>query len=260
MLKTAFAVLSTSYIAWYFENHELAVVYPFDTTYVSPAEAGASALTETRFDTPDGARLVIWQASAPEGQPTIVYFPGNAGTLQDRAIRFAEFVDAGFGVVAPAYRGSSGSTGSPEEALLVADAIAVAEQLTGPVILYGESLGAAVAIQLASRGVGQAVVLEAPFTSLVDLVSAQYPMEDLDDTITQRWDSLGTVGALRQPLMVIHGERDRLVPLAMGEAIFDAAGSDDKTFLPVAQRGHAELWTSTVRTELFAFLERDFLR
>jgi len=258
MLKTLFAILSTSYIAWYFENHELSVIYPFDSTRATPSEAGAPVLSETTFATQDGEQLVVWRASAPEGQPTIVYFSGNAGTLKDRGTRLAEFVDAGFGVVAPAYRGSSGSTGSPEETLLISDAIAVAGGQTGPVILYGESLGAAVAIQLAAQGLGDAVVLEAPFTSLVDLVAAQYPTENLGETLTQRWESLAVVEGLKQPLLVIHGEEDQLVPLEMGQAIYQAAGSDDKTFLRVAQLGHNELWTEAVQTELFTFLDRDF--
>lgn len=258
MLKSLLAVLSTSYIAWYFENHELAVVYPFDDTYATPAEAGAPVLRETVFETTDGSRLIVWQAPAADGQPTIVYFPGNAGTLADRARRFGEIADAGFGVVAPAYRGSSGSSGSPEETLLVADAAAVAESLSGPVVLYGESLGAAIAIQLAARGFGDAVVLEAPFTSLVDLVAVQYPMEDLSETLTQRWESLSFVGALRQPLMVIHGEEDNVVPLTMGLTIYEAAGSQDKTFLAVGGLGHSEIWTQAVRADLFAFLMRDF--
>lgn len=258
MLTPLFAVLSTSYIAWYFENHEHAVVYPFDDTYVTPADAGASALNETIFKTTDGAQLVIWQAPPDDGQPTIVYFPGNAGTLADRATRLDDIAEAGFGVVAPAYRGSSGSSGAPDETLLVEDAAAIAESLNGPVILYGESLGAAVAIQLAARGFGDAVILEAPFTSLVDLVGVQYPMEDLSSTLTQRWESLSIVGALRQPLMVIHGEEDNVVPLEMGEMIYEAAGSPDKTFLPVGDLGHSELWTDGVRSDLFAFLMRDF--
>ncbi|MGR3514118.1 MAG: alpha/beta hydrolase [Paracoccaceae bacterium] len=259
MLNSLIAVLSTSYIAWYFQNHEHAVVYPFDATYATPEQAGAAGLTEHFFTTDDGARLVVWQAVARDGYPTILYFQGNAGTLQDRAARLLTFAELGYGIVAPAYRGSSGSTGAPDEALLVADAIAIADDLEGPVVLYGESLGAAVAIQLAAKGVGQAIVLEAPFTSLVDLIAAQYPMEDLDDTITQRWESLMAIDAVTQPMMVIHGEDDRLVPVSMGQAIFEAAGSSDKTFLTVAEGGHTELWTANVQTTLFDFLSRTAL-
>lgn len=258
MLTPLVLVLSTSYIAWYMEQHELAAVYPFDTTYATPTDAGAPKLVETAFETDDGARLIVWRAAASAGQPTIVYFPGNSGALKDRADRFQRFVEAGFGVVAPAYRGSSGSTGTPEEMVLLADAVAVVADVRGTTVLYGESLGAAVAIQLAADGIGDAVVLEAPFTSLVDLVATQFPMEDLSSLLTQRWDSIATVGSVAQPLMVIHGEADRVVPFEMGQSIFDAAGSPDKMFVAVRDHGHAALWTAPVETELFAFLQRDF--
>ena len=258
MLTPFFAILSTSYVAWYLERFEMAAVYPFDETYATPADAGAPKLVETTFETQDGARLVVWRAAASAGRPTIVYFPGNAGALKDRADRFTRFVDAGFGLVAPAYRGSSGSTGAPDETVLVADATALVGDLPGTVVLYGESLGAAVAIRLAADGLGDAVVLEAPFTSLADLVASQFPMEDLRDVITQRWENLATVGGVVQPLLVIHGEADRVVPFEMGRSVFEAAGSPDKAFLRVSDHGHAALWNGRVQSDLFAFLTRDF--
>ncbi|MEM7719637.1 MAG: alpha/beta fold hydrolase [Pseudomonadota bacterium] len=258
MLTTLIFVLSTSYIAWYLEKHEIAAVYPFDETYATPAQAGAQGLTEATVETQDGARLIVWRAEAAADHPTVIYFSGNAGALKDRAPRLAQISAEGYGVIAPAYRGSSGSTGAPEEAVLVSDAIALAEGLQGDVILYGESLGAAIAIRLAADGIGQAVVLEAPFTSLGDLVAAQFPTEDLTGILTQRWDSLSLMSALSQPLMVIHGETDRVVPHRMGRAIFEAAGSTDKTFLSVSEQGHNGLWTDAVRSDIFAFLQRDF--
>ncbi|MEM6386956.1 MAG: alpha/beta fold hydrolase [Pseudomonadota bacterium] len=258
MLKALLGILSTSYIAWYLENHESMAVYPFDTTYVQPSNAGAPNLSETRFVAEDGTELIIWTADARGGQPTILYLSGNAGGLRDRADRLNILVDAGFGVVAPAYRGSSGSSGSPEEELLIDDAHALSENLPYPTILYGESLGAALAIRLAASGFGSAVVLEAPFTSLIDLLAVQYPNEDVADSITQRWESMSHIGSLTQKLLVIHGENDRLVPFSMGKRIFNAAASDDKLFLRVAGAGHTDLWTDDVLESLFVFLGQDF--
>lgn len=257
MLTALYALLSTSYVAWYFETYELSAVYPFDRSYATPAEAGAPALNERIFETDDGARLVVWQADARKTMPTIVYFSGNAGTLKDRVGRFTDLMDAGFGLMAPAYRGSSGSTGAPEETLLIADAEALVSTLEGPLVFYGESLGAAVAIQLAARGLGEAVILEAPFTSIPDLVAAQFPAENLDGLITQRWDSLAAAGKMRQPLLVIHGRSDRIVPIEMGRQIFERAASAEKDFLPVADQGHTGLWTMLVRSELLDFLARN---
>ena len=255
MLKTAVFVFTTSYVAWYIENHELSAVYPFDATYETPEAAGEPRLTEQRFMTEDGESLVLWQAEAAPGKPTILYFPGNAGGLKARAARYQVLIDQGFGVVAPAYRGSSGSTGKPNEDILLEDARTLAQTFgAGSFVIYGESLGSAVAIRLASEGFGDRIVLEAPFTSIPDLLTVQYPAETLDHLITQRWDSARHVGNVTQPLLVIHGESDRLVPIAMGEHIFATAGSTDKQMLKLSNMGHSGLWTSEVQSTLFDFL------
>ncbi|MEO0918368.1 MAG: hypothetical protein AAFY31_15510, partial [Pseudomonadota bacterium] len=94
MLTSLVLVLSTSYVAWYLERHELAAVYPFDETYATPAEAGALGLVETTLNTDDGARLIVWRADAAAGQPTVIYFSGNAGALKDRAPRLSQRLDA----------------------------------------------------------------------------------------------------------------------------------------------------------------------
>ena len=255
MLNTLFSVLTTSYVAWYLERFEIEAVYPFDETYAAPDEAGVPGLIETRVAMADGAEIVVWRVEAAEGQPTVLYFAGNAGTLMDRAKRFRGLSERGYGLVAPAYRGSSGSTGKPDETLLMEDARLIAEGVAEPIVLYGESLGAAVAIKLAAEGVGQRLVLEAPFTSVTELVAAQFPAEELEHLITQRWNSLEAVDAVSQPLLVIHGEDDAVVPFRMGQSILDAAGSAEKTLIAVEGRGHTGLWDE-VQERLFLFLDQ----
>ncbi len=247
--------LTTSYVAWFIERHELRVVYPFDSAYSTPDTAGEARLKETRFPTDDGEELIVWRAEAAAGKPTVLYLPGNAGTLSDRAWRYGRMLDQGFGVVAPAYRGSSGSSGAPTEATLTADALALAESIEArPLILYGESLGTAIAIKLAADGVGDALVLEAPFTSIPELVARQYPAENVGHLFTQIWDSAGRASGVTQPLLVVHGEADTLVPLDMGQTIFAAASSAQKDLVVVPDQGHHAMWTSPVQDAVFAFL------
>ena len=256
MLKAAVLVAATSYFAWYLENFEMAMVYPFDDTYATPTEAGVARMREARFSTADGEELILWQAVAAETQPTLLYFPGNAGGLKDRADRFSALIDRGYGIVALAYRGSSGSSGSPGEATLTGDARAVAEALPmEPLVLYGESLGTAVAIKLASEGIGDAVVLEAPFTSIADLVAVQYPRDDLEHLLTQHWKSEDRVAGMTQPLLIVHGRFDKIVPIEQGREVFDAAGSVEKQFHEVTDRGHHNLWTAEMQRALFEFLD-----
>lgn len=256
MFEAVLFYLATSYVAWFIEQHEHTAVYPFDETHATPEAASAPNLTETVFQTDDGTPLIVWRAAPAPGHPTILYFSGNSGALKDRAFRFQEITARGYGIVAPAYRGSSGSGGKPDEALLMADATAIAADIGGPLVIYGESLGASVAIQLAAAGTGDALVLEAPFTSLPDLVEAQYPAEDLDHLITQRWNSLAAAGDVTQSALVVHGEDDRVVPFEMGETIFSAIGSDDKHFMRVTRQGHQGLWTIETQTTIFEFVNR----
>lgn len=256
MLKSLLLTLATSYFAWYMERHETAMIYPFDPTYATPEQAGEPRLSETRITTRDGEELIVWQATARHGRPTLMYFPGNSGNLEDRAERFGRLIDRGYGITALAYRGSSGSSGEPEETVLTEDAVRLAQAQPGrPLVLYGESLGTAVAIKLASKGIGDALILEAPFTSFSDVVAFQYPHEQLDHLLTQRWDSLSSVGSVSQPLLVIHGAHDRLVPIKMGQQIFDRAASAEKYFAQFPGRGHGSLWAMESEEMLYRFLD-----
>ncbi|MBT8413336.1 MAG: lysophospholipase, partial [Boseongicola sp.] len=99
------------------------------------------------------------------------------------------------------------------------------------------------------------IVLEAPFTSFIDIVAAQYPRDDLGGLLTQHWNSRSAARDIRQPLLVIHGNVDKVIPIALGLEIFEVAGSSDKDFLEVTGEGHRTLWTVDMKRRLFAFLD-----
>lgn len=256
MLHTALALVATSYIAWYMEQYETRVVYPFDSSYTSPVAAGEPRLAETRLAASDGEELIVWRRDADAGKPTVVYFPGNAGALADRVDRFSVLLDRGYGLVALGYRGSSGSGGTPSEALIITDAMQLIEaEVAHPLVLFGESLGTAVAIRMAAKGHGDALILEAPFTSFTELIESQFPNEQLAHLVTQTWDNDVAVPNVAQPLLVIHGASDQVVPIGMGRRIFERAGSDQKQFLEVALQGHTGDWSAPVQKAIFDFLE-----
>jgi len=137
-------------VAVYFGTERL-VVYPLDPRLVSPQDAGEPRLTETKFD-----NMVVWTAAPKRGKPTILYLHGNAGHLSNRVPRFQRLLDRGYGIIAPAYRGGSGSSGWPTEDGIMGDIRALyaalsSGKLTGTPtapIIYGESIGAAVTIHL----------------------------------------------------------------------------------------------------------------
>jgi pimeloyl-ACP methyl ester carboxylesterase len=245
---------------------ERAMIYPFDATRVAPATAGVSEMQEV-----ERAGLVVWEAAANPGQPTIFYLHGNAGNLANRAGRFSRFMAQGYGVIAPAYPGSSGSDGRPSQAAIteaIRDIWRGLPDRLGPdarVVIYGESLGTGVAMLLLGsaathpgKGLAPAgVILEAPFTSVRDVARHLYPgIDPLLSHLTQEWDSMARAGHLAMPLLVVHGQDDRMIPPDQGRALFEAAVSDDKRFLEVPGAGHADLWRSDTLQELWAFINR----
>jgi len=241
-------------------------VYPFDPTRIAPARMGLSNVTEVQLRS-RAQRLIIWVAPPRIGKPTILYFHGNAGNLANRAGRFARFTNRGYGVIAPAYRGSSGSTGRPSEAALTRDAALVWRKMGQLIpgltpqetVIYGESLGTGVALKLLaqpSNAQPAAVVLEAPFTSLPEVVQNTYPQLDpLIEHMKNIWNSRSHASALRAPLLVLHGTDDDLIPVDMGRQIFAIAPSKIKRFLPVPGAGHTDIWRSDVMSEIWAFID-----
>lgn len=243
------------------------VIYPFDRREVAPIDVGLAGVSAQVVDV-NGARLVVWSAAPKPGKPVIVYFHGNAGNLAGRAGRFQRFLDRGYGLIAPAYRGSSGSSGRASEDVLVEDAIAIfmdrievlGAEMAVPVVFYGESLGGAVAIALNSRLTAKlradAIILEAPFTSIPALAEHHYPgTGDMAQKIDNTWHNLERAADLTPPLLVIHGTQDTLIPNDMGRQILAAAPSVEKQFFAVKNAGHTDLWRANTLPHLWQFID-----
>lgn len=241
------------------------LIYPFNPRHVTPADAGLSGVSETRLATPDGESLIVWTAPPRNGQPVVLYFHGNAGNLATRAGRFRRMLDQGFGLIAPAYRGSSGSTGTPSEQTLIADAQQIALHTDWPDwpatpkrVIYGESLGTAVAIALLSgpdAPTASALLLEAPLTSIQSMADTHYPaVAHLAPRLSNQWPSRARARTLTLPLMILHGTQDTLIPIKMGQQILSAAPSKSKTLLTVQGAGHTDLWRSDTLPQIWRFL------
>jgi hypothetical protein len=139
--------------------------------------------------------------------------------------RFTQFVQAGLGLVAVSFRGFGGSSGSPSEAGILLDAAAAYAFCTDRyaaerVVVWGESLGAGMAVALAAeRPVGR-LILEAPFTSAADVARLTYPLVPIGLLMKDQFRSDMRIGAVTAPTMVLHGALDRVVPIALGERLF----------------------------------------
>ena len=249
------------FVAFYLAQDRL--IYPFDSTRMSPGEAGAPRLAEKTLQTPDGETLIVWAAPAKGAQPTILYFHGNAGNLAMRAQRFELMLEHGYGVVALAYRGSSGSTGSPSEAAITADARQLRAALPdllgqaprGKILYYGESLGTGVAVQLALDAPPDALLLEAPFTSLTDLAAKALPIYPVRFFVRDGWDTLGRIAAIKVPLFIIHGTKDSVVPYAHGLRVFQAATAAKKEMKTLAGADHFTLWSGEGQSVIYRFID-----
>jgi fermentation-respiration switch protein FrsA (DUF1100 family) len=194
--------------------------------------------------------LLAWYLpprDAPGGErPVVVYFHGNGGHIGYRADRIERFARKGYGVLMVEYRGYGGNPGLPSEAGLFADAaaalrFAVAQGIEGRrLVLYGESLGTGIAIWAATSYAVGAVVLESPYTSIAAAAQLHYPFVPASWLVADRYDSLSRIGQIRAPVLMLHGARDGIIPLSLGEALFAAAPEPKEQWI-APDAGHTDL-------------------
>jgi fermentation-respiration switch protein FrsA (DUF1100 family) len=239
------------------------MIYRPDPTRTDPADIGLSEMMPVPVRAQDGRQITSWYAPPLHPHaPTLVMFHGNAGTNARRAHKARFLLDAGFGVFMVEYRGYGGNSGRPSEADLTADARAVLDWLNGRgvepgrIVLCGESIGSGVAIAMTREIEPLAVILECPFTALVDLAPPYVPKWLARLLMRDHFDNRSRIARLKAPLLIVHGEQDSLTPPAMARALIAAAGSTDKgaVFLPLA--GHNDLWDHGAERPIIEFLRR----
>jgi fermentation-respiration switch protein FrsA (DUF1100 family) len=210
-----------------------------------PAAAGLSDAQEVVLDTADGEKVIVWYVPPKRDLPVVLYFQGNAGALRDRVTRFRALAGDGYGLVALSYRGYGGSTGSPSEAGLIADAqaaYAFAAARTRPerIVVFGESLGTGVAVALAATYRIGGLMLQAPFTSAAEIGARAYWFLPVQLLMKDPFRSDALIARVAAPLLVLHGARDNVVPIALGERLFSLA-NEPKRFVRFAEGTHNDL-------------------
>jgi uncharacterized protein len=249
VLKTLFAIAAVAYLAiavgmYVFQSDFL---YVRDPTRTLPANADLPDVVERVLKTPDGESLIAWYAGAKPGQPTLLYFHGNGGALEIRRERIAKYMSRGRGMFMLAYRGYSGSTGLPSEAANIADAQLAYETLINEgikpedIILYGESLGTGVAIQLAVEKKVRGLVLDSPYTSMIERASQIYWWLPVGLLLRDHYMSRDFIKQVHVPLFVLHGQADNIVPVAMGNEMFSLA-NEPKEIKTLPGAGHNDHW------------------
>ena len=194
----------------------------------------------------DGVRVHGLHARLDNPSGTLLFFHGNAGNLYDRLDNVELLLDMGLDVLIIDYQGYGKSGGEPSEPTLYADGMAAYRYLTeergveaGGLVLFGRSLGSAVAIELATRVPCAALIAESAFTSARDLAREHYGWLPglLIRNMTHEFDSISKVERLRVPTLFVHGDRDSIVPESMGRRLF-AAAPEPKTWYEVEGAGH----------------------
>jgi len=233
------------------------LMYFPEPLHTPPAMAGLPEAQEVALDTKDRERVIIWHVPPRGEKPVVLYFHGNGGALRNRVDRFRALIADGNGLVALSYRGYGGSTGSPTEAGLIADAEAAyafaAEHYPAErIVLWGESLGSGVAVALgAGHRVGQ---LEGSFTSAVDVGAAHvYRFLPLRLLMKDQFRSDLRISRVTAPLLFLHGERDWVVPIALGERLYTLA-NEPKQFVRFPDAGHEDVDMYGAQDAVRAFL------
>lgn len=189
----------------------------------------------------DGTRVAIWEAPATRADGSVIaFFYGNAGTLSDFAEIGAAFHGEGYGVLLASYRGYPGNTGSPSEDGIIADARAILSTLPkghGKVILWGQSLGTGVAARMAAEGRGAALILQSPYTAVIDVAARRFSFFPVRLLMKDRFETASLVPKINMPVLIMSGTADATVPFDMGETLARLFGKH-ATFVPFPGGGH----------------------
>tara|TARA_B100002051_G_scaffold101123_1_gene96681 strand:+ start:37 stop:846 length:810 start_codon:yes stop_codon:yes gene_type:complete len=173
--------------------------------------------------------LISWYFKKNENFKTLLFFHGNAGSLENRIYKLNDLSNLDLNYLIVAYRGFSGNKGSPSEQGLYKDSRAAKYWLNlnnisdQNIIVYGESLGTAVAIDLAKDHKFAGIILESPFTSMLKLSRKYYPWVPTGLLLKDKYETDKKINKVFSPILILHGRKDNIVPFEMGETLYNQA-------------------------------------
>ena len=216
---------------------------------------------EVKIINDDKINLIAWLHEKDlQKKKTLIFFHGNSGELHHRKNKLYEFSKLDINFIIFAWRGYSGNKGSPTEQGLYQDANSVIKWIQNKgvkeenIILYGESLGTGVAIEVGQNKNFSGIILEAPYTSLVDLAKKYYPFLPVDLLLQDKFESIKKIKNLKSPVLVLHGGADEIVPFHMGKKIFDEIKTKKYGYFPEFDH-HKMNFDSKLTIELEKFIK-----
>ncbi|MFQ5580213.1 MAG: alpha/beta hydrolase [Nitrospiria bacterium] len=220
------------------------IFFPDKKIDQTPADA-ALVFEDIYFETEDGVKINGWFVPVTDSQSTLLWLHGNAGNLGHRVNQLRllhhELKKNIFMVDYREYGRSQGvvsEEGTRQDALSSYDYLLTRSDIDSEkIIAFGQSLGAAVAVELATSRRLQGLILEAPFTSIREMARVTFPWLPIGRFLSTKYDSISKIGQIRVPLLVMHGDRDAVIPFSQGQRLYEA-GNEPKTFYPIPDAGH----------------------
>ncbi|MDF2116288.1 alpha/beta hydrolase [Roseiarcaceae bacterium H3SJ34-1] len=237
------------------------ILYRPNVTAAAVPLATLPGVTAKQIKTADGETLAAWFVPPRNNKPILLYLHGNGGNLANRTRRFALMTAQGAGLLAIDWRGYGGSTGSPSEDGLMRDAEAAyrsaLETVRTPrrIVIVGESLGSGPAVMLAAYLDCAGLILDSAYSSILDVASEQYWMFPVRLLLADQYRSDLRIAEIRAPLLAMHGDQDRIVPIKFGERLF-ALAPQPKEFIRVPGRDHLVLALDDVWPRVLAWIDR----
>jgi len=217
---------------------------------------------EVNIEVEDGITLKSWLLNKDFKKfKTLLIFHGNAGDLSNRIYKLNELNKLKINILLISWRGFSGNKGSPTEENLYKDAEAAIKWLNkkninnSRIILYGESLGTGVAVEMAKKINFNSIILESPFTSIEDSAKIYYPFLPVKFLLKDRFDSISKIQMIKSPIMIMHGVKDDVVPFSMGKKLFEKANSPKYSYFTPTD-DHMMEFNSKLLGEVKNFLEK----
>ncbi len=181
--------------------------------------------------TEDNLSLRGWYVKASGNKPTIIFFHGNASNHEASLLKTLPFIENhGYGFLSIGYRGYGGNPDKPSEQGFYKDSRAFIDALKlsgvqeSDIILYGQSIGTGVVVQMATEyPLVKALILESPYTSLVDIAAEKYFFVPVRFLLKDKFDSVSKISDIQIPLLIIHGQNDRIIPFKFGKKLFEQA-------------------------------------